>query len=113
MKLGSNNKEIPSDKELKHLLDITIKYCFNEILLNQFSDESDKKKIARQEHIKNLTNPEKYPTQVFEKINSIFQEIQDDFVTQFKFHPIHIGFVSCAISSIFNKTKKDKPFFVY
>ena len=112
VKKGSNNKKTPTLRKLKHLLKITEKYCSNVIDLNQLSSNSPQLKLAKTEYIKNLTNPEIYPLQVFEKINEIFSCIQEDFFKQFKFHPIHIGFISGAISTLYDRAQKIKTSFL-
>ena len=108
VKKGRNNENTPTLIKLKHLFKITERYCSNVIYLNQFSSNSPQIKLAKEEYIKNLINPEIYPSQVFEKTNAIFSCIQEDFFKQFKFHPIHIGFISYAISTLYDRTQKRK-----
>ena len=92
VKIGSHNKKIPSLRKLEHILRITEKYCSNITHLNTVSSSPSQLKLAKQEYIKNLVNPEIYLFQMFEKINIMFSPIQEDFLKQFKFHPIHIVF---------------------
>ena len=110
VKNGSDDRPIPSKQDLDKIIDITEEYCQNTKNISAFSEGNEVIKTAKREYIKNLTNPEIYPHQLFQKIHAIFLHIQEDFLKQFGFHPVHIAFTPYRVSELYHQSDKTKPF---
>ena len=82
-------------------------YCNYQKMLMLFEKKEQQTEsimfMAKSEYLKNLINPEMYPYQLSEKINSIFESIEEDFFKEFYFYPIHIQVVSSFIIQKNNK----------
>ena len=109
--LSLKNKNNIKTKASKAQLDDLIKKletcCNNQRILMLFEKQESIILKAKSEYLKNLINPEIYLSQLFEKLNSIFYNIENLFFEEFKFYPIHIQVVSFAISYL--QGKKNTP----
>ena len=106
------NKLKPSKSELNNLIKNLETYCFHQKNLVLFEQREKKKENiivkAKLEYLKNLINPEMYIFQLYEKINSIFQSVEEDFFNEFYFYPIHIQVVFSFINDAM-RSQKDTP----
>ena len=108
LKNKNNNKVKPSKNELNKLVINLEKHCNHQKMLMRFEQQESIVFMAKSEYLKNLINPEIYIHQLFEKLNCIFQNIEEIFFKEFNFYPIHIQIVSLFIANA-QKNNKDIP----